>query len=131
MGLESADGSALWEDGIMIYKHAYAVLGGGHTPVLPGSNVREGPSEVVHSSDNVMKVGQLSLTRSGAPERVWMNGDYSPAFDLSARSSGVRAVVVEPSERVLSERHPRPPARKCRQFEQAPHFALFRLGQNI
>jgi PAS domain S-box-containing protein len=106
----------LWgEDGIMIYNDAYSVFAGGRHPELLGSKVREGWSEVADFNDNVMKVGmaggtlsyrdqELTLYRTGAPEQVFMNLDYSPVFGESGRPAGVIAVVVETSERVAAKR---------------------------
>ena len=78
---------------------------------LLGSAVREGWPEVADFNDNVMKVGlaggtlsyrdqELTLFRSGAPEQVWMNLDYSPVIGESGEPIGVIAIVVETSEAV-------------------------------
>ncbi|MBV8799411.1 MAG: PAS domain-containing protein, partial [Alphaproteobacteria bacterium] len=105
----------LWgEDGIMIYNDAYAVFAGGRHPKLLGSKVREGWPEVADFNDNVMKVGlaggtlayrdqELTLNRTGEPEQVWLNLDYSPIPDESGRPAGVMAVVVETTERVRAD----------------------------
>ena len=106
----------LWgPDGIMIYNDAYSVFAEGRHPILFGSNVREGWPEVADFNDNVMKVGlsggtlsycdqELTLHRKGFPEQVWMNLDYSPVPDENGRPAGVLAVVVETTQRVLTER---------------------------
>jgi PAS domain S-box-containing protein len=106
----------LWgEDGIMLYNDAYSGFAGGRHPKLLGSKVREGWPEVADFNDNVMKVGlaggtlsykdqQLTLHRSGRPEPVWMNLDYSPVIDESGKPGGVVAIVVETTERVQAER---------------------------
>ena len=127
----------LWgEPGYMIYNDAYSVFAGGRHPRLLGSKVREGWPEVAAFNDNVMKVGmaggvlsykdqELTLHRSGRPEPVWMNLDYSPVFDESGRPGGVIAIVVETTERVLAERRQADAkARQQRQFEQAPGFII-------
>jgi PAS domain S-box-containing protein len=131
----------LWgEDGIMIYNDAYSVVAGGRHPSLLGSKVREGWPEVADFNDRVMQVGlnggtlsyrdeQLTLHRSGAPEQVWMNLDYSPVFGESGRPCGVIAIVVETTQRVLSERRlAAASARQHRQFEQAPGFIIIMTG---
>ena len=131
----------LWgEDGIMIYNDAYSVFAGGRHPALLGSKVREGWPEVADFNDNVMKVGlagktlaykdqELTLFRSGVPEQVWMNLDYSPVYDESGQPGGVIAIVVETTERVLSQRRlAAASARQHRQFEQAPGFILIMTG---
>jgi PAS domain S-box-containing protein len=131
----------LWgEDGIMIYNDAYSVFAGGRHPRLLGSKVREGWPEVAAFNDNVMKVGlaggtlaykdqELTLFRSGRPEQVWMNLDYSPVIDESGQPGGVIAIVVETTERVLAERRQLDTtARQRRQFEQAPGFIIVMSG---
>lgn len=106
----------LWgPDGIMIYNDAYSVFAGARHPLLLGSKVREGWPEVADFNDNVMKVGlsgdtlsycdqELTLHRKGFPEQVWMNLDYSPVLDENGRPAGVLAIVVETTQRVLTER---------------------------
>ena len=106
----------LWgPDGIMIYNDAYSVFAGGRHPLLFGSKVREGWPEVADFNDNVMKVGlsggtlsycdqELTLHRKGFPEQVWMILDYSPVLDENGRPAGVLAIVVETTQRVLTER---------------------------
>ncbi len=131
----------LWgEDGIMIYNDAYSIFAGGRHPRLLGSKVREGWPEVAAFNDKVMKVGlaggtlaykdqELTLYRSGKPEQVWMNLDYSPVIDESGRPGGVIAIVVETTERVLAERRQADAtARQRRQFEQAPGFIIAMHG---
>jgi signal transduction histidine kinase/CheY-like chemotaxis protein len=105
----------LWgEQGIMIYNDAYAVFAGARHPKLLGSPVREGWPEVADFNDNVMKVGfagetlsyqnqELTLTRSGGPEQVWMNLDYSPISDEFGSPVGVMAVVVETTQGVKAD----------------------------
>ena len=94
----------------MIYNDAYSVFAGGRHPALFGSKVREGWPEVADFNDNVMKVGlaggtlaysdqELTLYRSGRPEQVWMNLDYSPAPDERGNPAGVIAIVVETTAR--------------------------------
>ena len=125
----------LWgEDGVMIYNDAYSGFAGGRHPRLLGSKVREGWPEVADFNDNVMKVGlaggtlsyrdqELTLQRSGKPEPVWMNLDYSPIVDAEGGVVGVIAIVVETTAKVRAERrlsgeHDRLQA----MFEQAPGF---------
>lgn len=105
----------LWgEAGIMIYNDAYSLFAGGRHPALLGSEVRKGWPEVADFNDNVMKVGlaggtlsyqdqELTLHRSGVPEQVWMNLDYSPVIGEGGRPIGVIAIVVETTERVKME----------------------------
>src|ERR1700733_14363569 len=93
----------LWgKDGVMIYNDAYSAFAGGRHPQLLGSKVREGWPEVAAFNDNVMRVGlaggtlaykdqELTLLRSGGPEQVWMNLDYSPVIGENGKPVGVIA----------------------------------------
>ena len=133
----------LWgPDGYMIYNDAYRVFAGGRHPVLLGSKVREGWPEVADFNDNVMRVGlaggtlsyqdqELTLHRSGQPEQVWMNLDYSPIRDQDGAIAGVMAVVVETSSKVKAERHILAErARLHTMFEQAPGFICLLEGHD-
>lgn len=125
----------LWgEDGVMIYNDAYSGFAGGRHPRLLGSRVREGWPEVADFNDNVMKVGlaggtlsyrdqELTLHRSGKPEPVWMNLDYSPIVDAAGAVVGVIAIVVETTAKVRAERWLSGEHDRLRtMFEQAPGF---------
>jgi hypothetical protein len=131
----------LWgTDGVMIYNDAYSVFAGGRHPKLLGSKVREGWPEVADFNDNVMKVGlaggtlayrdqELTLHRSGKPEQVWMNLDYSPVVDESGEPAGVIAIVIETTQRVLADR--RAVAEQARQrqlLSQMPGFVAVVAG---
>ncbi|HEY8383693.1 MAG TPA: PAS domain S-box protein [Microvirga sp.] len=106
----------LWgEDGVMLYNDSYSLFAGGRHPKLLGSKVREGWQEVAEFNDNVMRVGlaggtlsykdqELTLYRHGLPEQVWMNLDYSPVPGDDGLPAGVLAIVVETTERMVSER---------------------------
>ena len=131
----------LWQDpGYMIYNDAYSVFAGGRHPQLLGSRVREGWPEVAAFNDNVMNVvmrgdilsytdQELTLHRSGKPEQVWMNLDYSPVTDEAGKIMGVVAVVVETTAKVRAERHIQGErARLEAMFEQAPGFMALLTG---
>jgi signal transduction histidine kinase len=106
----------LWgEQGTMIYNDAYSVFAANRHPRLLGSAVREGWPEVADFNDNIMKVvlaggtlsyanQELTLHRSGAPEQVWMNLDYSPVIDESGKPFGVIAIVVETTQAMRDAR---------------------------
>ena len=93
----------LWgRDGIMIYNDAYSVFAGGRHPQLLGSKVLEGWPEVADLNRRVMDVGlrgetlsfrdeHLVLHRSGRPEDLWVNLDYSPLLDENGKPAGVLA----------------------------------------
>jgi PAS domain S-box-containing protein len=131
----------LWgTDGIMIYNDAYSVFAGGRHPRLLGSKVREGWPEVADFNDNVMRVGlsggtlsyedqELTLHRSGRPEPVWMNLDYSPVIGEDGNPAGVIAFVVETTKRVLMERQLAGERdRLSVMFEQGPSFMAMLRG---
>ncbi|MEO8151970.1 MAG: PAS domain-containing protein [Rhizobacter sp.] len=122
----------LWgEDGVMIYNNAYAVFASNRHPQILGSKVREGWPEVADFNDHVMKVclaggtlgyqdQELTLHRTqGHPEQVWMNLDYSPILDEAGVPSGVIAIVVETTAKVLSQRALRDSEAQFRVFAQA------------
>jgi PAS domain S-box-containing protein len=131
----------LWgEDGVMLYNDAYSTFAGSRHPQLLGSKVREGWQEVAQFNDNVMKVGlaggtlsykdqELTLHRSGKPEQVWLNLDYSPVLDESGEPAGVIAMVVESTERVLAARRISVEQTRQRQLlTQMPGFAAVVAG---
>ena len=131
----------LWgEDGVMIYNDAYSVFAGGRHPQILGSKVREGWPEVADFNDNVMKVGlagdtlaykdqTLTLNRTGKPEPVWMNLDYSPLLDEAGKPAGVMAIVVETTEKVRAEQWLQDERARLRQmFQQAPGFMTMLRG---
>ena len=105
----------LWgEDGIMLYNDGYARFAGRRHPEILGAKVREGWQEVADFNDNVMRVGlaggtlkyrelELTLVRNGKPESVWLDLDYSPAFDDEGKPAGVIAIVSEVTDRKRSE----------------------------
>jgi PAS domain-containing protein len=131
----------LWgELGTMIYNDAYSEFAGGRHPRLLGSEVRKGWPEVAAFNDKVMRVGlaggtlaykdqELTLYRSGAPEQVWMNLDYSPVPDETGQPAGVIAIVIETTERVLADRRNEAERRRLEQmFEQGPSFMALLEG---
>ncbi len=133
----------LWgPDGVMIYNDAYSVFAGGRHPKLLGSNVRAGWPEVADFNDNVMKVvlaggtlayrdQKLTLYRSGKPEPVWMDLDYSPILDEQGEPAGVMAIVSETTAKVAAENWQTSERdRQRKMFEQAPGFMAMMTGPN-
>lgn len=125
----------LWgPSGVMIYNDAYSMFAGKRHPNLLGSEVRKGWPEVAEFNDNVMHVGlaggtlsykdqELTLYRTGRPEQVWMNLDYSPVVGDDGRPAGVIAVVVETTQRVLADQRLATEVERQRQvFQQMPGF---------
>lgn len=106
----------LWgRAGYMIYNDAYSVFAGGRHPYLLGAPVEMGWPEVAdfnrHVVDTCLAGGTLSyrnkdlvLLRDGIPEEVWLDLFYSPVADDDGRPAGVMAMVVDTTERVISER---------------------------
>ena len=106
----------LWgQPGYMIYNDAYSEFAGGRHPYLLGSPVELGWPEVAEFNryvvDTCLGGGTLSfrnkelvLLRSGIPEEVWLDLYYSPVADDNGKPAGVMAMVVDTTERVISER---------------------------
>jgi PAS domain S-box-containing protein len=106
----------LWgKPGFMLYNDAYSVFAGGRHPHLLGSPVELGWPEIASFNRNVVDTclagGTLSyrdkelvLFRNGKPEEVWMDLSYSPVVEDDGAPAGVLAVVVETTERIVSER---------------------------
>ncbi|CAN7363533.1 PAS domain-containing protein [Phenylobacterium sp. LjRoot225] len=131
----------LWgEDGVLIYNDGYANLIAKHHPEVLGSKVLESWPENAELNDQALRVGlaggtqifrdlELTVSRSGEPEQIWMNVDCSPVPDESGRPAGVLAICVETTQRVLAERKAgREMARQRRMFEQAPGFICLLSG---
>jgi hypothetical protein len=105
----------LWgKPGFMLYNDAYSVFAGGRHPYLLGSPVELGWPEIASFNRNVVDTclagGTLSycdkelvLLRNGKPEDVWMDLYYSPVVEDDGAPAGVIAVVVETTERIVSE----------------------------
>nr|WP_315251442.1 PAS domain S-box protein [uncultured Duganella sp.] len=121
----------LWgEQGVMIYNDAYSVFAGGRHPTLLGANVREGWAEVADFNHHVLEVGlaggtlayvdqELTLHRSGRPEQVWMNLDYSPILNEAGQPVGVMAIVIETTAKVAAERRLREESEQVRAAENS------------
>jgi len=130
----------LWgEDGVMIYNDAYSEFAGGRHPELLGSKVREGWGEISDFNDNVMRVGlsgrtlayrnqELALQRRGKLEPVWMDLDYSPVLDESGKPAGVIAIVVETTEKVLTQRLLAESERRFRALTNASSDIIYRMS---
>src|SRR5262249_27304971 len=92
-------------------------------------------------NDNIMRVvlgaGQtlsyrekeLVLYRTGSPEQLWTDLDYSPVIDEAGKRIGVMAIVVETTEKVLAEWWLRGETDRLRMMvEQAPGFSALLQG---
>lgn len=130
----------LWgEDGVMIYNDAYSIFAGNRHPQLLGSKVREGWDEIADFNDNVMRVGlsgrtlayrnqELTLERHGRPAPVWMDLDYSPVLDESGTPAGVIAIVVETTDKVLTERRLVESESRLRALVNASSDVIYRMS---
>jgi PAS domain S-box-containing protein len=130
----------LWgEDGIMIYNDAYSGFAGGRHPDLLGSKVREGWGEISDFNDHVMREGlagrtlayrnqELALQRRGRLEPVWMDLDYSPVLDENGRPAGVIAIVVETTDKVLTQQRLVESERRFRALTHASSDIIYRMS---
>jgi len=131
----------LWgSTGVMVYNDAFARFSSTRHPEVLGLNVKEGWPEVAEFNSHVMEVclgggtltyrdQEFQLYRSGGPEKVWINLDYSPILDMSGKPAGVLAIVVETTEKVDAERWQDNERDRQRQmFEQAPGFMAMLVG---
>jgi signal transduction histidine kinase/PAS domain-containing protein len=79
---------------------------------------------------------EMQLNRTGTPEQVWMNLDYSPVLDEAGTPTGVIAIVAETTARIIAERELKQEEalrqaerdRQRRIFEQAPGFISIMRG---
>lgn len=131
---------SLWyEEGIMIYNDAYSEFAGGRHPKLFGSPVRDGWPEVADFNDNVMKVGLaggtlsyrdhvLILNRTGTPEDVWLNLDYSPVIGEQGEPIGVIAIVVEITNAVRATRNLQESEARFRALTNASSSVVYQIS---
>jgi PAS domain S-box-containing protein len=106
----------LWgPEGIMLYNDGYSEFAGNRHPDLLGSKVLEGWPEVVDLNRRVLDVclaggtlefreTELLLNRTGRLEPASLDLYYSPVVDESGQPGGVIAIVIETTERIMSER---------------------------
>jgi PAS domain S-box-containing protein len=110
----------LWGDeGALIYNDAYAVFAGQRHPALLGQPAVNAWPEVADFNRTVLRMvlheGQtlsyrnqhLVLQRSGMPEDVWLDLDYSPVVGADGKPLGVLAVVRETTAQVQAEQRRR------------------------
>jgi PAS domain S-box-containing protein len=71
---------------------------------------------------------ELLLNRTGTPEPVWMNLDYSPIIDEHGKPSGVMAIVIETTATVRAERALAASEEQSRQIiDSAVDYAIIAL----
>jgi PAS domain S-box-containing protein len=105
----------LWgRDGILIYNDAYAKIAGPCHPRVFGGSILTGWPEVADFYRGVIDAGlrgegrsfrdqHLRMSRGGTPEDVWLNLDFSPAYDKFGEPIGVVGIVIDTTERVRTE----------------------------
>jgi PAS domain S-box-containing protein len=133
--------TTLWgPEGVLIYNDSYAAFAGSRDPGLLGMKVLEAWPEAADLNSNVLKTclagGTLSyedqpliLYRDGEPDEVWVDLDYSPILDADGKAVAVFAVVVETTDKVLSERWLSGEHDRLRLlFDQAPGFMAILNG---
>lgn len=131
----------LWGiEGLMLYNDSYAVFAQKRHPMSLGRPVRQTWPEVAAFNDNVLvqclagatlsyKDQEFMLDRTGTPEQVWINLDYSPVLDAAGTPVAVLAIVVNTTAKVRAERRiSRERERLHRMFAQAPSFMAMLTG---
>ena len=132
------------KEGIMIYNDSYAAFARGRHPASLGAPVREIWPEVAELNGQVidevlagnticLRDQELTLNRTGAAEKVWLNVDYSPVLDDAGQPVAVFVLVTETTEKVLAEGTVAAEQERLRQmFHQAPGFmAMLRGPEHI
>ena len=131
----------LWgHEGLMLYNDGYSVFAKKRHPISLGRPVRETWPEVAAFNDNVLARGlagetlsykdqEFMLDRSGEPEQVWINVDYSPVLDAAGTPVAVLAILVNTTDKVRAQRRiSRERERLHRMFAQAPSFMAMLTG---
>jgi PAS domain S-box-containing protein len=131
----------LWgSDGVLIYNDGYARIAGAKHPEILGMTVRDAWPENAAFNAHVMQVGlsgasltyqgqEITLQRGGPPEQVWLDLFYSPILDATDRPTGVLAVVIETTQRVLADRRIATEHHRLQTlFEQSPTFMAMLAG---
>lgn len=105
----------LWgPEGILIYNDSYATIAGPLHPTILGMPVREAWPEAAAFNDGVLRAGlsgrsltfsrqDITLYRGGAPERVFLDLNYSPVPGADGQPAGVMAVVIDVTATVRME----------------------------
>ena len=131
----------LWgPDGVMLYNDTYAVFAEKRHPASLGRPVRVTWPEVTQFNDHVMaqclagetlsyKDQEFVLYRTGEPEQVWIDLDYSPVLDGTGTPVAVVAIVTETTERVRAQRRVNSERERMhRMFAQTPSFMAMLRG---
>ncbi|ACA15584.1 multi-sensor hybrid histidine kinase [Methylobacterium sp. 4-46] len=107
---------AIWgPEGILVYNQGYAEVCGPRHPQALGGRLLEVWPEARAFNARVIESGragralsfrarEFELRRSGRPETVWMDLDYTPLLGEDGAPLGVLATVLDITARVLGER---------------------------
>ena len=102
-------------EGILVYNDGYAEVCGPRHPAALGAPLLSAWPEARDFNGHVLAEGlagrslsfaaqELELWRHGRPERVWMDLEYSPVLDVDGRAIAVIAVVLDITQRIVTER---------------------------
>src|SRR5471030_3354406 len=121
-------------EGLLIYNDAYATFAGLRHPDILGMTAEAAFPELAQFNRNVIETvmggapltfrdQELTWTRNGAPQRYWLNLDYSPILDETDETVGVIAIVIDTTDKVTAERKLHgEQGRLGQMFDQAPGF---------
>ncbi len=135
----------LWgPEGVMLYNDSYSVFAEKRHPMSLGRPVRKTWPEVATFHDHVLAQGlageplsykdqEFMLDRTGEPEQVWIDLDYSPVLDDAGTPVAVLAILVDTTAKVRAERSiSNERERLHRMFAQTPSFmALLRGPEHV
>ena len=102
-------------DGVLIYNSGYAQFAGDRHPGIFGRPVLDAWPEIADFNRENMRRGfageswyladqELVLNRRGRFEPAWMNLNYSPVLDDAGNVLAVLVVVIETTDRVVTQR---------------------------
>ena len=126
--------------GVMLYNDSYSVFAQKRHPLSLGRSVCETWPEVAAFNEKVLvhclagntlsyKDQEFLLDRSGMPEQMWINLDYSPVLDAAGTPVAVLAILVNTTAKVRAERRTgRERERLHRMFSQTPSFMAMLSG---
>ena len=133
----------LWgSNGVMLYNDSYAVFAEKRHPSSLGKPVRDTWPEVAKFNDHVLaqclggktltyKNQEFVLHRTGEPEQVWIDLDYSPILDAAGVPAGVLAIVTETTDKVRAQRRVHSERERLhRMFAQTPSFMAMLSSPN-
>ena len=131
----------LWgPEGVMLYNDSYALFAEQRHPGILGQSVYTAWPEVGAFNQHVLaqclaghtlsyKDQEFVLYRTGEPEQLWIDLDYSPVLDASGTPVAVLAIVTETTDRVRAQRRVSSERERLhRMFAQTPSFMAMLVG---